>query len=92
MKWEDIEVGEIYHMPPLIYNGRFDFIVLSKEFNTIRVKRYDKEYPQTMFKTDITSNFIVKKLTISQKKHISFTPRYCNVWYSMIYYCQNNTY
>ena len=64
MKWEDIEVGEIYHMPPLIYNGRFDFIVLSKQLDTIRVKRYDKEYPQTMFKTDITSNFIVKKWSI----------------------------
>ena len=64
MKWEDIEVGEIYHMPPLIYNKRFDFIVLSKELDTIRVKRCDKEYPQTMFKTDITSNFIVKKWSI----------------------------
>jgi hypothetical protein len=51
-------------MPPLIYNGRFDFIVLSKELDTIRVKRCDKEYPQTMFKTDITSNFIVKKWSI----------------------------
>jgi hypothetical protein len=64
MKWEDIEVGEIYHMPPLIYNGRFDFIVLSKQLDTIKVKRCDKDFPQTIFKTDITSNFIVKKWSI----------------------------
>ena len=63
-KWEDIKVGEIYHMPPLIYNDRFDFIVLSKDIDVMRVKRYDKEYPLTMFKTDITSNFIVKKWSI----------------------------
>ena len=37
MKWEDIEVGEIYHMPPLIYNGRFDFIVLSKDIDVLVV-------------------------------------------------------
>ena len=64
MKWEDIKVGEIYHMPPLVYNGRFDFIVLSKDIDIMRVKRPDKEFPQTMFKTDITSNFIVKKWSI----------------------------
>ena len=63
-RWEDIEVGEVYHMPPLIYNKRFDFIVLSKDISTIRVKRTDNEFPQTMFKTDITSNFIVKKWSI----------------------------
>jgi len=63
-KWEDIKVGEIYHMPPLIYNERFDFIVLSKNFDIMRIKRPDREYPQTMFKTDITSNFIVKKWSI----------------------------
>lgn len=64
MNWDDIEVGEIYHLPPLIYNKRMDFVVVSKDKNTIKVKRFGTDYCQTMFRTDITSRFIVKKIDL----------------------------
>ena len=27
-EWEDIKVGEIYHIPPLVYNDRISFKVI----------------------------------------------------------------
>ena len=59
--WDDIKVGGIYHLPPLIYNNRMDFKVVEKTDNTIRIRRLGDDYSQTMFKTDVTSNFIVKR-------------------------------
>lgn len=60
-KWEDIRIGEAYHIPPLIYNKRMDFVVVDKTENTIRIRKIGDEYSQTMFKSDVTSNFIIKK-------------------------------
>lgn len=62
--WNDIHVGEIYHIPPLIYNERFDFFVLSKDDTRMRIIKVGDDYAQTMFKTDVTSNFIVKKWSV----------------------------
>lgn len=62
MNWEDIKEGEIYHLPPLIFNKRMDFEVIKKENDTIKILKTGSDYPQTMFRTDITSRFIVKKL------------------------------
>lgn len=59
--WEDILVGREYHLPPLVYNKRMDFIVVEKTENTIRIRKIGDDYCQTMFKGDATSNFIVKK-------------------------------
>ena len=61
MNWDDIKEGEWYHMPPLIFNKRFDFLVVEKSKNTIRIMKRGDDYPQTMFRTDVTSRFIVKK-------------------------------
>lgn len=61
MNWEDIKEGESYHLPPLIYNKRTDFVVVEKKENTMRIKRDGDDYCQTMFRTDITTRFIVKK-------------------------------
>lgn len=65
MKWEDIKEGESYHLPPLVFNKRADFTVVEKKENSMRVKKKGDDYCQTMFKTDITTRFIVKK----QKLH-----------------------
>ena len=65
--WEDIKVGGIYHLPPLVYNDRMDFKVIEKTDNTIRIKKLGSSFPQTMFKTDFTSNFIVKKWCCNEK-------------------------
>ena len=67
MPWENIKVGEVYHLPPLIYNKRCDFIVLEKFDDKIKIRRLQDEYPQHMFKTDVTSNFIVKKFSCNEK-------------------------
>lgn len=61
MKWEDIKVGEEYHLPPLIYNKRMDFTVSYIDNRTLRYSAKDKSYVQTMFRTDVSSRFIVKK-------------------------------
>ena len=61
MNWEDIKEGESYHLPPLIYNKRMDFVVVEKKENSMRVRKNGDEYCQTMFRTDITARFIVKK-------------------------------
>lgn len=60
-KWEDIKIGETYHMPPLVFNKRFDFVVTEKDENSIKVKKNKDSFPQTIYKTDITSRFIIKK-------------------------------
>ena len=64
MKWEDIKEGESYHLPPLVYNKRMDFIVVEKKDNSMKIKKLGDEYPQTMFRTDITTRFIIKKQKI----------------------------
>lgn len=61
MDWNDIKQGEIYHLPPLVYNKRMDFVVVEKRENSMKVRKIGDEYPQTMFRTDITTRFIVKK-------------------------------
>ena len=67
MNWEDIKVGEMYHLPPLVYNKRMDFVVVEKTDNLIKINRLGDDYNQTMFRTDITSRFIVKKLDLHAK-------------------------
>lgn len=65
--WDDIKEGEVYHLPPLVYNKRMDFIVVEKKPNSMRIKRKGDEYCQTMFKGDITTRFIVKKWNLYGK-------------------------
>jgi len=59
--WDDIKIGGIYHMPPLVYNDRLDFEVIDKTENTLIIRKVGDGHNQRLFKTDITSNFIVKK-------------------------------
>lgn len=60
-EWDDIKEGEYYHIPPLLYNKRFDFLVVEKKENSMKVKKNGDNYNQTIFRTDITSRFIVKQ-------------------------------
>jgi len=62
--WEDIKEGETYHIPPLIYNKRMDFVVVKKEKNSMKIKKDGIDYCQTLFKNDITTRFVVKKQKI----------------------------
>ena len=60
-EWEDLKLGCVYHYPPLIYNGRCDFVIVEKTENTARIRKIGQDFCQTIFRSDITSNFIVKK-------------------------------
>ena len=61
MDWNDIKLGETYHLPPLVYNKRMDFVVVEKMEDSMKIRKIGDEYPQTMFRTDITTRFVVKK-------------------------------
>lgn len=63
IEWDDIKVGEEYHLPPLVYNKRMDFVVVEKTDNLLKIikKQNGENYKQTMFRTDITARFIIKK-------------------------------
>lgn len=62
-KWEDIETGEVYHIPPLIFYKRNDFVVIDKSDRHMTIRYITESFPSTMFKSDIVSNFIVKRWT-----------------------------
>ena len=55
-EWDDIEVGEIYHVPPIGSDKRYDVFVLEKDSNMLRVKRITNldtctGYTDTSFKS-----------------------------------------
>jgi hypothetical protein len=66
MNWDDIKIGEEYHLPPLIYNKRMDFVVVEKTDNLLKIikKQNGEDYKQTMFRTDVTARFITKKINL----------------------------
>ena len=61
---DELKVGEIYHVPPLLVTKRFDFILMEKQPKLIRIKKIGSSYIETIYRTDIISNFIV-----SNKRH-----------------------
>ena len=38
-----------------------DFVVIEKQDNAMKIKKHGGDYPQTLFKNDITTRFVVKK-------------------------------
>ena len=62
--WDELKVGEIYHVPPLLVTKRFDFMLMEKQPKLIRIKKIGSSYIETIYRTDIISNFIV-----SNKRH-----------------------
>ena len=58
--WDRLKVGETYHVPPLVATERFDFTLLEKMANCIRIKKIGSAFPETIYRTDVISNFIVK--------------------------------
>ena len=65
LDWDEIKVGEMYHLPPLIYNGRFDFVVKEKDERRMKILKDGDTYPQIMFKSDINTRFITKKIELN---------------------------
>jgi len=59
--WEDIQEGEIYHIPSLIFHERRDFIVLSKNERYLSIRNVKETFTSTLYKTDLIANFIAKR-------------------------------
>lgn len=61
--WDTIEVGKVYHIPPILTIKRMDIQITSKEEDTLKFKLLngtDKE-EKTMHRTSIFARFLVKK-------------------------------
>lgn len=68
-KFEDIEVGETYHIAPIVIYDRRDVKVESKGWNTIegKVTHADGTVTHTTFyKTELSMKFLVKKQSINK--------------------------
>lgn len=61
VKWDDMKIGSIYHMPPVMADGRFDFKVINKSsyWITIRKIKPKDETTSFLYNYDISSKFIV---------------------------------
>lgn len=62
-KFEDIKVGETYHIPPLISFDRRDIIVEQKDYNKISGKVREDNGPWkygSFYRTEIAMRYIVK--------------------------------
>ena len=68
-KFEDIKVGETYHIPPLIIYDRRDFTVERKDWNTVRGKMVHADgscTTATLYKTELSIRYLVKKQSINK--------------------------
>jgi len=67
--WDDIKEGEIYHIPPTIIYDRRDFICERKTDNAIsgKIMEYEEGVwkPCTMYRSEISMRFLVKKERIN---------------------------
>lgn len=63
IKWEDLEINKVYHVPPIITLNRMDIVILSKDNDTITFKEVgsSKNEESKMHKTSILSRFLVRK-------------------------------
>lgn len=61
--WEKIEVGETYHIPPIISLERRDILILDKDEDYISYKRIDdiEKKESKMHRTSVFSRFLVKR-------------------------------
>ena len=62
---QDLEIGEEYHVPPIISVKRMDIVVTSKEGGVIKFKITSdttEKGEKTLERSSILSRFIVKKL------------------------------
>jgi hypothetical protein len=68
-KFDEIEVGKTYHIPPTILYGRRDITVDSKDSNTISGKMVnaDGSYRHaTLYETELSMIFLVEKKEINK--------------------------
>lgn len=66
-KWEDIKVGDIYHIPPILSFSRKDVVIVSKGDYTISYREINPKatsigsrMPEILYKAAIYLPFMVK--------------------------------
>ena len=69
--WEDIKIGEVYHIPNIMCYNRADFIVSEKTRNYINGMIREeggnwKNY--SLFKAETRTKFLVKKVNFYKRK------------------------
>ena len=66
--WEDIKVGDVYHIPNILLYKRADFIVYIRhsEYMTGIIMEYDtmKWKNHTIYRNEVRAKFLTKKLRI----------------------------
>ena len=68
-RFEDIEVGATYHIPPIIIYDRRDIKVEKKDWNTISgtVTHNDgSQSTTTLYRAELSMRYLVKKLPIKK--------------------------
>ena len=68
-KFEDIEVGATYHIPPIIIYGRRDIIVEKKDWNTIsgKMRHEDGTWTNsTLYRTELSMRYLIKRKHITK--------------------------
>lgn len=67
VKYEDIQVGKTYHIPPTILYPRRDFIVEYKDSNSLRGKLMTENgmwMGSTIYRNELSVKFLVEKQKI----------------------------
>lgn len=62
--WDELEAGQIYHIPPLVSLERRDIKILTKDGDSVTYKRVDSttvDEERKMHKTSVFSRFLVKR-------------------------------
>ena len=62
--WEDLKVGEVYHLPNLLIQKRADFVINEKKTSYINgmIKEEGSGWkPHSLFKNEVRTKFLVKK-------------------------------
>ena len=68
VKWEDIQIGETYHIPPIVLYDRRDFICQQKDTEAVSGQIYDyqeKAWKRGKFyRHELSLNYFVKRRPI----------------------------
>lgn len=67
--FNEIEIGVMYHIPPTIIYPRRDFLVKSKTTSTVSgLAKIDGKWENlTLYQSELSMRFLVKKQTIGKK-------------------------
>lgn len=62
IQWDDIKIGEVYHVPPVMGDERMDIVIISKNNYNVTYRRLDKDstFTTAFYPGTVMSRFLVK--------------------------------